>query len=128
MSQFANSFRELEIWKLAIEIAKSAYDLANKLPQTEQYGLSQQIRRSAVSLSANIAEGFRRSHRKEFKQFLHIALGSAGELETYCELCRVLFNGSAPDPNRLLKQIDQFERMTNAMIQALKLKMKVKKT
>ena len=122
MGKFANSFKELEIWKLAIEIARSAYNVAGALPQSEQYALSQQIRRSAVSLSANIAEGFRRGHQKEFRQFLHIALGSAGELETYCELCRVLFDGTSPDTTQLLNQVERFERMTNTMIQKLKVR------
>ena len=120
MSKFAKSFKELDIWKLAVEVAKTTYKLTDQLPQEEKYGLVSQMRRAAVSLSANIAEGFRRGGQKEFRQFLHIALGSAGELETYCELCRVLFDGHAPDSMQLREQVELFQRMTNAMIGTLR--------
>ena len=120
MSKFAQDFKELEIWKLAVEVAKTTYAITKTLPSTEQYGLTSQMRRAAISLSANIAEGFRRGHQREFKQFLHIALGSAAELESYCNLCHAVFNGGAPDTTTLLEQLDLFERMTNSMIGTLK--------
>ena len=115
MTELARTFRELEIWKLAVEIAKQTYLLTAHLPDDERFGLVAQMRRAAVSLSANIAEGFRRQGNKEFRQFLRIALGSAIELESHCELCKELFDGQWPETESLLMQLDRFERMTNSM-------------
>ncbi len=72
----------LKIWKKAIELAKSTYLLASKLPSEEKYGLVSQIKRCSVSIPSNIAEGAGRNSQKEFKQFLSIANGSAYELQT----------------------------------------------
>jgi four helix bundle protein len=76
------SFRDLEIWRKGIEFVKVIYKITGSFPTTENYGLTSQIRRSAVSIPSNIAEGHIRGHRTEFKQFLFIALGSLAELET----------------------------------------------
>jgi four helix bundle protein len=74
--------KDLDVWKAAMEIAKLVYLITSKFPKEELYGLTQQIRRSAVSIPSNIAEGAARNSRKEFIQFLHISLGSLAELET----------------------------------------------
>ena len=74
--------KDLRIWKKGIEIVKEVYRFTESFPQKEQYGLISQMRRAAISIPSNIAEGFKRYHNKEFKQFLYIALGSAAELET----------------------------------------------
>jgi four helix bundle protein len=74
--------KDLDVWKAAMEIAKLVYLITSKFPKEELYGLTQQIRRSAVSIPINIAEGAARNSRKEFIQFLHISLGSLAELET----------------------------------------------
>ena len=121
MRQIARTFRELEIWQLAVLIAKHTYVLTQQLPEEERYGLVSQMRRAAVSLSANIAEGFRRQSPKEFRQFLRVALGSAAELESFCELCHELFDGRFPQLDELLAQLDRFDRMTNAMHAKLRL-------
>lgn len=76
------SFKELRIWQQGIEIVKDVYALTRDFPKEELYGITSQMRRAAISIPANIAEGFKRYHGKEYKQFLHIALGSAAELET----------------------------------------------
>jgi four helix bundle protein len=76
------NFKDLQIWQKGILIVKRVYELTREFPQNELYGLVSQMRRSAISIPSNIAEGFKRLHGKEFKQFLHIALGSAAELET----------------------------------------------
>ena len=72
----------MRIWQIGIEVVKDIYILTKKFPKEELYGLTSQMRRSAVSIPSNIAEGFRRYHNKEYKQFLYIALGSCAELET----------------------------------------------
>lgn len=77
-----NSFRDLNIWRNGIELVKIIYEISGSFPSSECYGLTSQIRRAAVSIPSNIAEGHMRGHRAEFKQFLFIALGSLAELET----------------------------------------------
>lgn len=82
MDDKIKNFRDLNIWKKAIELIKKVYEASRGFPREELYALSSQMRRSAISIPSNVAEGFRRKHNKEFKQFLYIALGSCAELET----------------------------------------------
>jgi four helix bundle protein len=77
------SYRDLQVWQKAMDFVTECYLLAQRLPQNEQYGLASQMRRSAVSIPANIAEGFGRWHSKEFVHFLLLANGSLKELETH---------------------------------------------
>jgi len=74
--------RDLDVWKNGIELVKKIYILTKDFPKEEIYTLTSQIRRSAISIPNNIAEGAARNSKKEFIQFLYIALGSAAELET----------------------------------------------
>lgn len=76
------SYKELVVWEKAMELAEETYKLVEKLPKQETYALSDQMRRAAISIPSNIAEGQRRNSTKEFKQFLSIADGSCAELET----------------------------------------------
>ncbi len=78
----SNSYRDLEVWKKAVDLAKKIYEVTSNFPSKENYGLSGQIQRCAVSVSANIAEGQARNSSKEFKYFLGVSLGSLAELET----------------------------------------------
>ena len=75
-------YKELIVWQKAMEVAEQAYRLVRLLPKEETYALSDQIRRSAISIPSNIAEGQSRNSSKEFMKFLSIAKGSAAELET----------------------------------------------
>lgn len=77
-----SNHKELEAWKKAIEFVSEIYELTKNFPKEEIYGLTSQIRRSAVSIPSNIAEGSARQSDKEFIQFLYIAIGSLVELET----------------------------------------------
>lgn len=72
----------LEVWQRAMDLAEDVYRVARTLPEHERYGLAAQIRRAAVSVPANIAEGAARSTSREFVRFLRISLGSLAELET----------------------------------------------
>lgn len=74
--------KDLDAWKNSINLVKDIYELTKSFPKDEIYGITSQIRRSAVSIPSNIAEGAGRSHNKEFIQFLYISLGSLSELET----------------------------------------------
>jgi len=76
------SYKDLKIWNRSIKLVKDIYDITSLFPKDENYGLTSQIRRSAISIPSNIAEGFTRFYNKEFRQFLYIALGSCAELET----------------------------------------------
>lgn len=78
----AKSFRELKVWNRAIELTTLVYALTAEFPKAEVYGLSSQMRRAAVSIASNIAEGSARGTRKDFKQFVAIARGSNCELQT----------------------------------------------
>jgi four helix bundle protein len=80
--QKSRSYRNLNVWKLSIELVKDVYRITQKFPATEIYGLTSQIRRAAISIPSNIAEGQGRTSSKEFRQFLGIAMGSMAELST----------------------------------------------
>lgn len=81
---------ELVVWQEAVELVSDVYRLTRKFPKDEQYGLTSQIRRAAVSVASNIAEGSARATQKEFLQFLHIARGSLSEVETQLIIARNL--------------------------------------
>ena len=105
------SFKELEIWKKGIELVKEIYALTENFPSAEVYGLTSQMRRCSISIPSNVAEGFKRRHAKEFKQFLNIALGSLAELETQIIIAEELhysFNGKEALISEL---IDHLNRM-----------------
>ena len=81
------SYRKLRVWKKAIELVTEIYRLCKYLPKEETYGLSDQMKRAAVSIPSNIAEGQARNSEKDFIRFLYIAQGSRAELETQLEIC-----------------------------------------
>ena len=81
---------ELLAWKLAVELVIDLYDLTSSFPPSETYGLTAQIRRAAVSVPSNIAEGAARTTKREFAQFLSIARGSLSEIDTQVEIARKL--------------------------------------
>jgi four helix bundle protein len=91
----ANSFRDLQVWRRAIEMSLAVYRLTKGFPKEEIYGLTSQIRRAAVSVPSNIAEGQGRISRGEFRQFLAIARGSNFEVQTQLEIARGLTYGSS---------------------------------
>lgn len=74
--------KELDVWNEGIELVVKVYEILNKFPKEEKYGMIDQIKKSAVSIPSNIAEGAARNSKKEFLQFLFISLGSISELET----------------------------------------------
>lgn len=76
------SFKDLIVWQKSYLLVKEIYQITQKLPKEEMYGLSQQLRRAAVAIPSNISEGYGRQHNREYRQFLSIAYGSLCELET----------------------------------------------
>jgi four helix bundle protein len=83
------SFRDLEVWKLGMRTVVDVYKATASFPRDELYGLVSQLRRAAVSIPSNVAEGFNRIHNSEYRQFLYIALGSCAELETQIEIASI---------------------------------------
>ena len=74
--------KDLEVWKVSVEFVTEIYKLTNSFPKSELFGLTSQIRRAAISIPSNIAEGAARKNTKEFVQFLYVSLGSLSEIET----------------------------------------------
>ncbi len=116
------NFRKLDIWAQGIEIVKMIYQIANKLPKEEAYGLRSQITRASVSVPSNIAEGSSRNSDKEFKRFLEIAIGSLFELETQLIIIKELVLIPNLDTTMLMKLITKEERQINSLITILKQK------
>jgi len=84
--------KDLDVWKKSMDLVETVYKLTQKFPESEKFGLTSQMRRCAVSIPSNIAEGAARKGDKEFIHFLHIALGSLSELETqYLIAMRLIF-------------------------------------
>lgn len=102
----AQSFRELVVWQRAMQLTVAVYRLSKEFPREEVFGLTSQIRRSAVSISSNIAEGHGRLSAGEYRQFLGIARGSNFEVQSQLEVARALEFGNC-------KQIDQAERLSH---------------
>ncbi|MDI6853804.1 MAG: four helix bundle protein [Deltaproteobacteria bacterium] len=118
--QKSRSFRDLDVWKVAIELVKEIYRVTQGFPTTENFGLSNQIRRAAVSIPSNIAEGQGRNSAKEFKQFLGIALGSTGELETQLIIAKEINYLTGAELNPLLIALDRIRKMIRSLAGKLK--------
>ena len=119
MTDKIKDFRDLDIWKKGIEIVKDIYNIVEKFPKQEFYGLVSQIQRSAVSIPSNVAEGFNRFHNKEYKQFLYIALGSCAELETQVEVASELKYISNQKKKNILEKINHESRMLTNLIKKI---------
>ena len=112
-------YKDLIVWQKAIELVIAIYSVTKTFPQSEQYGLTSQMRRCAVSIPSNIAEGSKRSSRKDYKHFLHIAYGSGAELETQLEITKRLSFGAQDDYNRIDELLEEVMRMLNKLIATL---------
>ena len=119
MTEKIKNIQDLRIWRKGIEVVKDIYILTKQLPREELYGLTSQMRRSAVSIPSNIAEGFRRYHNKEYKQFLYIALGSCAELETQIIIANELDYINNTDKTEVIEKIKYICRMINKLIKKL---------
>ncbi|MEK9151500.1 MAG: four helix bundle protein [Patescibacteria group bacterium] len=115
------TYKDLIIWQKGIEIVSAAYQFTARFPKEEIYGLTSQMRRAAVSIPSNIAEGRSRSTRKDFLQFLRIASGSLAELETQLIVSEKLGLGDVAHSKKLLALLDEEKRMLNSMMKKLKL-------
>jgi len=121
MTEKIKNFQDLRIWQKGIEVVKDIYILTKKFPKEELYGLTSQMRRSAVSIPSNIAEGFRRYHNKEYKQFLYIAMGSCAELETQIIITYELDYLGDTNKMEIIEKLKYICRMINQLIKKLQI-------
>lgn len=116
------SFRELMVWREAVELVVDCYHLAELLPRGERFGIVAQLKRCATSIPANIAEGHGRRRPKAFLNHVHIALGSEAELATHLHVAERLGFCSADQTRAISKRREHVGRMLNRLAAALKRK------
>ena len=114
------NFKNLKIWQKGITIVIDVYKKVKHFPKEELFGLTSQIKRSAVSIPSNIAEGSGRGTDKEFNRFLDIALGSSFELETHLIIAHKLEFLSNDNFNHLNKELDEEQKMIIGLQKSLK--------
>jgi four helix bundle protein len=118
-----SSFRELRVWQLGMDLAERIYILTDSFPKSETYGLTSQIRRSAVSVPSNLAEGHGRNSTKEFLQFIAIAFGSICELETQILLSHRFKYIETDDLEKILALLTETSKTIRGLQKALKAKL-----
>lgn len=114
------SYRQLKVWRDAISVVKSVYQLTEQFPKAEVYALTNQMRRAAVSVPSNIAEGQARDSTKEFLHHISIAMGSLAELDTQLEIAVELEFASSSLVKRMLEKTDEVGRMLRGLQKSLK--------
>lgn len=115
----SSDYRQLKVWQKAMDLTVEIYSLVNKFPREENYALSDQMRRSVVSIPSNIAEGQGRNSAKEFVNFLSIARGSLWELETQIEISERLHYINSGQKNKVYEQTEEIGKMLNALATSL---------
>jgi four helix bundle protein len=113
------SYKDLRVWQLSMDLAVEAYRVTSGFPTEERYGLTSQIRRAAASVPANIAEGYGRDIRGSYVQHLRIAQGSLKELETHLILAHRVERLAERPLNDLSAQCDDIGRMLRSLIRTL---------
>jgi four helix bundle protein len=113
-------YKSLDAWNTAMELVFEIYKLIDKFPMHEKYGLSDQLRRAAVSVPSNIAEGSARNTKKEFANFLYVAQGSLSELDTQLEIARGLGYITSDEFERIQEKMDRVGKMITGLIKKQK--------
>ena len=116
MIMSVNSYKDLIVWQKSFDLVKNVYKLTAQLPVEEKYGLADQARRCAVSIPSNIAEGHQRNNTKEYRHFLGVARGSAGELETQTLLMSDLYELEVTE---VIAHVHEVQKMLQALIKKL---------
>ena len=114
-----NSHKDLKVWQKSMEFVVVIYTMTKDFPKEEQFGIVSQMRRAAISIPSNIAEGYGRVYGKETIKFLSNALGSASELETQIIISKDLGFISTDCLQQLLGQIEEIIRMLSALIKSI---------
>lgn len=113
--------KKLDVWQKSIALVQKIYELSKTFPKNEEYGLTNQMRRAAISVPSNISEGAARQTKKEFVQFLHMAQGSLSELDTHLEIAIKLgYRKDNPSPEILLELMADIDKMLTGLIKSLK--------
>ncbi len=112
-------FEKLDAWKLAIDYADDVYAATRAFPSSERFGLTSQLRRSAVSIAANIAEGSGRRTDKDFARFIEIAFGSLMESISHIEIARRQNFVAQEDYNRLYQTVERLSRILSGLRNSL---------
>ena len=113
------SFKDLQVWKVSMDLVTEIYKTTDKFPKSEVYGLTNQIRRSSVSIPSNIAEGSGRKNTKEYLYFLYVSKGSLAELETQIEISRRLGYLSIIENESIHQRIKYLNSMLVNLINSL---------
>ncbi len=116
----AQGFRDLVVWQKSMQLAVAVYSLTKEFPREELYGLTSQIRRSAISIPSNIAEGQGRLNAGEFKQFLGIARGSNFEVQTQLELAKALSMGNPERIDKAAQLSHEIGKMIHGLVESIK--------
>jgi four helix bundle protein len=114
-----NNFRGLDVWQKARLLAREVYSVTRSFPREEMFGLTQQMRRAAISIVSNIAEGKGRHSRAEYRSFLIMARGSAFELDAQTIVAHDLEFIDRPTAAPIIRKANEITRMLNAMIKSL---------
>jgi four helix bundle protein len=115
----SRSYRDLEVWKLAVNLVIDLYELTGRFPPSENFGLTNQIRKAAVSIPSNIAEGQSRNSSREFRQFLSVSAGSVAELETQLIISKGINYISQEELEPLLTTLDRIRKMIKSLANKL---------
>jgi four helix bundle protein len=110
------NYQKLEAWKTSMQLINTVYQVTKDFPKEEDFGLTAQIKRAAISIASNIAEGMGRQYKKDTIQFLHVARGSVYELETLLNIATMIELLQFNKYQELLETIDTVVRLLNALI------------
>ncbi len=116
----SHNFKELNVWKRAKDLAVQVYLVTKQFPKEEIFGLTNQIRRSSVSISSNIAEGCGRNSVAQLNNYLNISMGSASELETQLLIAIEIGYGKKDQLTSLIKEVSEIQKMINGLQRSLK--------
>ena len=114
-----SSYQDLIVWRKSMLLVKHTYTLTNQFPSDEKFGLASQMQRAVVSIPSNIAEGHLRNHKKEYIQFLSVALGSAAELQTQTLICKDLSKFEKLDFTQIESLLSEIMKMLFVMIRTM---------
>ena len=121
-SKHVKTYRDLIVWQKAMTLITVIYRISKKFPKDETYGLISQIRRCAISIPSNIAEGYGRNSTSDYIRFLHIATGSLYELQTQLEIALNLEYLKKTDFDKLYESSREIERMLSSLSRKLNVK------
>jgi four helix bundle protein len=116
------SFKDLVVWQRSIELTVDVYQLTSKFPESERFGLTNQMRRASVSIASNIAEGYGRATKGEYVQFLGHARGSCSEIETQIVIAKKLGFGTLPNLDSADSLCSEVGRMLGGLMKSIRAK------